>query len=102
MDPTRPIDSKPIAKPGAKSIGQGAKVASATQKQGSQRQGAAQLADSVADAGKVIEAGKAEAQKVDAARLDELKELVQGGRYTFDADALAGRMLDDAFGEEDI
>jgi len=61
---------------------------------------AAEVAESMGGAKKALEAGHAETAKVDASTLDSLREAFESGSYDVDADALADRILDDAFGEE--
>ncbi len=100
MDPTRPVETKLIREPGRKPIGRTAKVADATTAGAKGSQDAAQVASSVADAQRAIEAGKAEAKAVDSARLEEIRLAVSSGKYEVDADALADRILDDALGAE--
>ena len=98
MDPTRPVDSKPVTKVGAKAIGQSSKVTDATHP-GDEGKGATQLADTLGDASKAIETAKAETKRIDAARLAGIRDSLASGSYEVDADALADRILDDAFGE---
>ncbi|MCB9737001.1 MAG: flagellar biosynthesis anti-sigma factor FlgM [Deltaproteobacteria bacterium] len=58
-----------------------------------------EVAGSTVDARKAIETAKAETARLDASTLASLKDAIAEGRYSVDADALADRILDDAFGD---
>lgn len=99
MDPTRPVSSKPIPEPGARNVARTRKVPHATA-QPTSGAAAAEVAASVGGAHKALEVGHAAASKEDSVTLSALRESFQNGSYTVDADALADRILDDAFGDE--
>jgi flagellar biosynthesis anti-sigma factor FlgM len=96
MDPTRSIDPKktlrpPGQKPTAPTAGpttaSGARPASSS---------GDQVSVEVSDVG----FARAEAKRIDAQRLEALREALSSGTYEVDPDALARRIVDDALGPE--
>lgn len=100
MDPTRPIDSKIVREPGSRTVARPQPVPDATHPSGGSPGAAAEVSESVFDAGKAISEGRAAAKKLDASTLASLQDRVASGDYRVDIDALAERILDDAFGDE--
>jgi len=98
MDPTRPISSKPIPEAGARSVGRVPPVPDATH--AGTGSPATDVAGGIESAGKALDAGHAAAVSVDTTSLRALHDAYRSGTYKVDADALADRILDDAFGEE--
>ncbi|MFT7579332.1 MAG: flagellar biosynthesis anti-sigma factor FlgM [Myxococcota bacterium] len=93
MDPTRPIDSKPVHEAGRKPIhkakaGQDAHSAP-------NRQGATDVAGSLSDVQALSKAVRSEVENIDSTRLAQLKDTVSRGTYRVDPEALAGRIVDD-------
>lgn len=89
-----------MPEPGARNVGRAPKVPDATNTAGGGGSAATEVADSVGGAQKALEAGHAAASKEDSVTLSALRESFKSGTYTVDADALADRILDDAFGDE--
>lgn len=100
MDPTRPISAKPVREPGSRAVSRTNPVPDTTRQAGSRS--ATDVAESVQDASRAIAAGREETRRLDDSSLDALRADYESGRYQVDADALADRMLDDAFGEEEL
>jgi len=98
MNPTRPIDTK---KPGITTVVRGVATPA----------GAAKVADVTAGAKAMPESAisvdlsltsrvRADAHRIDAQRLQSLKQAVTDGTYEVDNEALAKRIVEDALGPE--
>lgn len=98
MDPTRPVTSKPIRDVGASAVGRTRRAPAVTAESGAPKT-SAEVAGSTVDARRAIETAKVETARIDASTLAALKDAIAEGRYSVDPDALAERMLDDAFGD---
>ncbi len=97
MDPTRPSDSAPVQQAQTPRVTDAAK-ANQARAAVAERQ-ADDVAESVELSADALEVGRAEVARLDDARLDAIRQAVQSGNYGVDADALADRLLDDAFGD---
>lgn len=96
MDPTRSIDPKKTLRPAAQKPA--APAAGPTTASGARP--ASSTGDHVSVEVSDVGFAKAEARRIDAQRLEALREAVNSGSYEVDPDALARRIVDDALGPE--
>lgn len=96
MDPTRSLDPKKTLRPlGQKPLGATGGPTTAPAARPATQSGEA-VSLEVSDLG----LGRTEAKKLDAQRLEALREAINSDSYEVDPDALARRILDDALGPE--
>lgn len=96
MDPTRSIDPKKTLRPAGQKPAAGAPGPTTA----SGARPASTTGDHVSVEVSDVGLARAEARRIDAQRLEALREALKSGTYEVDPDALARRIVDDALGPE--
>ncbi|MCB9728882.1 MAG: flagellar biosynthesis anti-sigma factor FlgM [Deltaproteobacteria bacterium] len=100
MDTTRPLDNAiPSKGAGAPTVTRVVPAGDASSAQARNNAPPATVARSIDVARQLLDTGKIEIRQLDQHHVDELKAAVASGSYQVDAEALADRLLHDAFEE---
>ena len=105
MDPTSPIKPKsPVGLDKASNrrvTNKSDKAAPASESSTNKAsESSSTVAESVHEAKRLIENGRTEVHRIDEQHLAELKQAISDGTYRVPTEALAERLVGDAFGEE--
>ena len=102
MSPTRPVDNpKTPAEIAARTSRRLAKGGGATAPAASTPAASATVSDSLSGAQSLIASGREEVSRIDREQLLAIKTAIQDGTFSIDPEALADRILTDAFGSDD-
>jgi negative regulator of flagellin synthesis FlgM len=102
MTPMRPIDNSPktpaemVARRGRSVAAGGGAAPSST----SAASGTSTVSDSLSGTNSLIAGGRDEISRVDREQLLAIKTAIQDGTFSIDPEALADRILSDAFGSD--